>query len=711
DTTQEQNETFFVNLTNVTGATAGDTQGLGTITNDDVPLTSIYNIQGSGATSPVATQSVSTRGIVTGIKLGTSGGFYIQDPTGDGNTATSDGLFVFTGATVPAGAVVGNNVQATGTVQEFIPGSDPNQKPLTELSGTVTVSVLSTGNPLPAPVSISAADTQVNDLNNLEKYEGMRVQVSSLTVVAPTQGTISEPGATVTSTGVFYGVVTGVARPFREPGINMSDPLPAGAPATIPRFDENPERIRVDSDGQPGTTAVNVTAGTVISNVVGELDYAFRTYTILPEATLVPGALLTTQPVPTPAASELTVASFNMERFFDTVPDGESGAPTLTATAFNNRLNKASLIIRNVQLSPDVIGVEEVENLSTLQAVADKINTDAGTPGDYQSYLVEGNDVGGIDVGFLVKSSRVNVIDVTQFGKTTTYTNPNNNAQELLNDRPPLVLRATARRPGETNPGTFAFTVIVNHLRSLSGIDDNTVDGTGTAGGRVRAKRRAQAEYLANLIQTRQSADPTEKIITVGDMNAFRINDGYVDVIGTILGTPAPPSDVVLASSDLVNPDQTDLVDTLPADQRYSYSFDGNAQVLDHVIVNQAALAVVNRFAYARDDADFPVKDYENPAIPQRISDHDQPIAYLALAAPQPQGSVLISEFRFRGTGSNSVRPILRSARSMPLPSGIQPSPEATDEFIEIYNNSDSPLTVSTTDGSAGWALVAADGG
>jgi predicted extracellular nuclease len=49
----------------------------------------------------------------------------------------------------------------------------------------------------------------------------------------------------------------------------------------------------------------------------------------------------------------------------------------------------------------------------------------------------------------------------------------------------------------------------------------------------------------------------------------------------------------------------------LAAAQQYSYTFDGNAQTLDHIIVNQPALAVVNRFAYARDDADFPVKNYE----------------------------------------------------------------------------------------------------
>src|SRR6185436_16895098 len=97
--------------------------------------------------------------------------------------------------------------------------------------------------------------------------------------------------------------------------------------------------------------------------------------------------------------------------------------------AFNRRLAKASLIIRTIQRYPDVIGVEEMENLTTLQAVANQINTDAvsidALPNpNYVAYLSEGNDPGGIDVGFLVKQSRISVVDVTQFGLTTTYTNP-----------------------------------------------------------------------------------------------------------------------------------------------------------------------------------------------------------------------------------------------------------------------------------------------
>jgi hypothetical protein len=74
----------------------------------------------------------------------------------------------------------------------------------------------------------------------------MRVQVNSLTTVSPTDGNVSEANATSTSTGTFYGVISGVARPFREPGVQVPDPLPAGAPAGVPRFDANPSALHRD---------------------------------------------------------------------------------------------------------------------------------------------------------------------------------------------------------------------------------------------------------------------------------------------------------------------------------------------------------------------------------------------------------------------------------------------------------------------------------
>jgi hypothetical protein len=147
--------------------------------------------------------------------------------------------------------------------------------------------------------------------------------------------------------------------------------------------------------------------------------------------------------------------------------------------------------------------------------------------------------------------------------------------------------------------------------------------------GRVRAKRATQAESLANLVQSRQAAG--ERVVSVGDYNAFQFSDGYVDSLGTITGNPTPADQVVLASPDLVEPNLTNLIDTLPADQRYSYSFDGNAQVLDHVLMGASLESRFSRFHYARNDADFPESYRNDSSRPERLSDHDLPVAYFML--------------------------------------------------------------------------------
>ncbi len=663
DTNIEPNETFFVNVTNVVNATPTSVQGTGTITNDDVGLTPIHTIQGNGNSSPFAGSAVTTSGIVTGLR---SNGFFLQEPdaTVDADPSTSEGIFVFTSSAPPAAAVVGNNVQVSGTVSEFVPASDPGTQSQTELTSP-TVTLNSSGNTLPVPHTITAAETLVNDVNNLEKYEGMRVHVDSLTVGAPTGGNVDEVNATSASFGDFYGVVTGVPRPFREPGIEIPyatpTPWPSGsAPASAPTFDANPERIRVNSLGLTGSADLQVSTGAVVTGITGPLDYGFRTYTIdtdppaVTPTPLVAGGM-SVAPVPTPTVRELTIGSFNMQRFFDTTDDPLTSDVVLTSTAFNNRLNKASLAIRNVLRSPDVIGIEEMEggpsgsDNSILQLVANKVNADAGTPGDYQAYLVRGNDVGGINVAFLVRSSRITVNSVTQYNKTETFSDPSGGTT-LLNDRPPLVLRASIVQP---SGATLSFSVIVNHLRSLGSVTLLT-----SAGAHTRVKRNLQAASLATLINemqnggARQVLPYDQNIVSVGDYNSFQFNDGYDDVIGVVKGTPALASQVVESSADLNNPDMTDLIGLLPADQEYSYTFGGNAQALDHTLVNQNMMGRFSRFAYARMDADFSDNLRNDPNRPERISDHDPEVAYFTMAIAPTASNGSISGTITDGNGS-----------------------------------------------------------
>ena len=656
DPTPETNETFFVNITNIVGATAGDVQGLGTITNDDVSLTPIHTIQGSGTTSPLIATSVTTSGTVTGVK---SNGFFLQEPdaNADADPNTSEGIFVFTSSAPPAAAAVGNNVQVGGTVAEFIPASDPGTPSQTEITSP-TVNLISSGNPPPAAITITSGDTLVNNINNLEKFEGMRVHVDSLTVGAPTGGNVDEVNATSASFGDFYGVITGVPRPFREPGIEVPYPVPTPypsgtAPASVPFFDANPERIRVNSLGLTSSVDLQMASNAVVTGITGPLDYGFRTYTIdtdpptITPTPLVTGGITVTA-VPVPTTRELTIGSFNMQRFFDTTDDLSVSDVVLTTTAFNNRLNKASLAIRNVMNSPDVIGIEEMENLTTLQAVAGKINSDSGGAVTYSAFLAEGNDVGGIDVGFLVKTqanslTRITVNSVTQYNKNETFTSPTGGPGSLLNDRPPLVLRASIVQP---SGATLSFSVVVNHLRSLG-----SVTLTDNSGAHTRVKRNLESASLARLINEMQNGGPNgiqmlpfdQNIVSVGDYNSFQFNDGYDDVIGVVKGTPAPATQVVESSADLNNPDLTDLIDTLPAAEKYSYTFGGNAQALDHTLVNPNMMGRLSRFAYARMDADFPDSLRNDPNRPERISDHDPEVAYFVMAVTPTAANGVVS--------------------------------------------------------------------
>jgi hypothetical protein len=148
----------------------------------------------------------------------------------------------------------------------------------------------------------------------------------------------------------------------------------------------------------------------------------------------------------------------------------------------------------------------------------------------------------------------------------------------------------------------------------------------------VRARRRAQAEFLAALIQTEQT-DPARRVICLGDFNAFQFNDGYVDVLGTVTGNPSPAEQVVLASADLVEPNLFNLIGPIGADQRYSALIDGNGVALDHVLVSANMLARVSGFEFARCNAEFPDVLRGEAHRLERLSDRDIPIAYFKFQA------------------------------------------------------------------------------
>ncbi|HEX4156023.1 MAG TPA: Ig-like domain repeat protein [Acidobacteriaceae bacterium] len=638
----------------------GTTANISLTVNVPVVTLPIHTIQGSKSltatsVSPYAGQTVTTQGVVTGIG---SAGYFIQsrDVDADSDPTTPEGIYVYTGTgKVPATAVVGNFVQVTGSISTY-PSVTASHTPATELNSTAAT-VLATGQPLPTPITITTSMlTPRGGLYQLTPYEGMRVSIPSLTTVSGTDASLSsEVTETEKSNGQFYAVLTGTPRPFREPGIDIRDPQ-TGLPPRVAKFDDNPERILVDSTFL-GSAPLDLSTGALLPNVTGVLDFTYSSDSYYDPSRLVldpaynrsaitPGMDMV--PAPAPASNEFRVAAYNIERFFNptsaddidfnpvTGKTENSSAVDVTPAAYQTRLAKVSLAIRHILGSPDIVALEECENQSVVADIAAQISADAvaaGEPdpqyvayGTGTSYAPYTNDVGGISVGFLVKPSTVDTLNIQQFGASDLFTDPRDGTTEqTLNDRPPLVLHAGIKRIDATD---YPVTVIVNHLRSLSDENDPS------SGVFVRTKKELQAEFLAKLIQGYQQAG--EHVISVGDYNAFEFSDGYIDILATVTDQNVLPATQVVEPgvAGLVTPPTTDLATLLPADQRWSYQEYGNAQILDHIVATADLVAAGAHMAYAHLDADQPVVAYNDPSTPARTSDHDAAVGYFLLPAP-----------------------------------------------------------------------------
>jgi len=571
------------------------------------PSTEIFDVQGSGTASPFDGQTVTLRNnVVTAVG---PEGFFIQTPEArdDHDPDTSNGLYVYTGSAPSVSA--GDLVDVTGEVDEFFD--------FTEITGAATVTVVGT-HPLP-PAVVFDATTPSPDPEDPgcalepECYEGMRISVPQGTVSAPNLSFSGDPIAEL-------AVVAGPTRAFREPGIAYP-----GLGGTLPTWDGNPEIFELDPDrlGLPNRSAAS---GSVFT-AAGVLGFEFGDYELWPtELDLTPATL--PRPVRPRADGELTVGSLNLFQLFDHVDDPGSDDEVVGEEEYAQRLAKLSRSIREVLGTPDVLAVQEVENLAVLEDLADRIRDDDGKNGAYSAHLIEGNDIGGIDVGFLV-SERVRVDAVTQFGAGELF--PDDGS--LLHDRPPLLLEATFLGDG----GDFPFAVMVNHTRSRIGIED--------ADGRVRRKRLEQAQSIAEKVQTFQTQHPATALVVLGDFNAFSFTDGYVDVVGQIAGD-VDPAENLLSGPDLVAPNLTNEVLRLGAGERYSYIYEGSAQLLDHALTSQAAAPWVSGFAFGRGNADAPRHWLDDATTALRASDHDGFVLYLAPGAP-PCDGLLLNRDRF----------------------------------------------------------------
>jgi predicted extracellular nuclease len=600
DTAGEFNETFTLNLSNPTGfAVLADSSGTGRIVNDD-PIP-IFAIQGSGATSPFAGQALRTQGIVTAID---SNGYYIQDPIGDGNSATSDGVFVFTG-TAPAGVAIGDLVEVSGTVTEFVGGTGALS--VTEINTSTAPLVLSTGNALPAAVIIGTNGVLPptengpgngfgNALAFYESMEGMRVTVQAPLVVQDTN-----------SFGETWVLASGGAG---ATGVNDRGGI------TISPGDLNPERIQIDNDANlsPGYNPTH-TAGDILGDVTGIMNYANSSYEVL-----VTGIVTTTTDVTLPQetttldgdSSHLTIASYNIENA--DVGDGQQKFNIL-----------AGNIVYNL-LAPDIIALQEIQDADgpgngtdlsgtvTAQALIDAIKAIGGPDYVYLEIApttagsTGGEPGGNIRNGFLYDPSRVSFVQ----GSLALI-----NDSAFSGSRKPLVASFTFN--GET------VQVIDVHFTSrlgsgeLEGATQPPVDAGDSS-------RTAQGQAVRDFINNELATDPKLKIGVFGDFNGFYF-EGAVGALeaGGVM---------------------TDLHRLLPPEERYSYVFDGNSQAIDQAVVTQNLLS----------GAQFgPVHlNSEYLSNPTRPTDHD-PIVGSFLIAPANSVPRLDLDASASGTGFASA--------------------------------------------------------
>ncbi|MEO0845162.1 MAG: lamin tail domain-containing protein [Cyanobacteria bacterium J06648_1] len=568
----------------------------------------IFNIQGAALVSPLNSSQVSTTGIVTAVE---SNGFYLQDPTGDNNTATADGIFVFTSSA--PGVSVGDALEVAGTVSEFTPGGASSGNLSTTQISNANITTVSTGNTLPAAVIIgnggrvppttsiddnpSSYNPDADGIDFFESLEGMLVTAQDTVAVAGTN-----------RFGEIFTVVDGGAG---ATGISDRNTL------NISPDDFNPEKVQIDQDSDilPDFDFPEVNVGDSLGNVTGVISYDFGNFQINPTQpfSATPANLTAEVTSLQPGAEQLTVASYNVLNLDPNDDDGDTDVADGRYEAI------ADDIVTNLN-TPDIIGLQEIQDNNgsvddgvtaadaNLQQLVDAIAANGGTQYEFidNTFIVDGasggQPGGNIQTAFLYNPDRVDLVE---------------GSVRPIGDQAPGSPFNGARLPLVAD---FAFngqevTVIDNHFSSkggsspIFGVDQpfEELQENPDVNGSLD-ERQAQAEAVDSFVEDILGDNPDANVAVLGDLNEFE----FISPVDEILG------------SDLTN-----LVDTLPEDERYSFIFQGNSQQLDHILVSDSLL----------EGAEFDIVhvNTEFAETPQRASDHDPIIASLTIENSEPE--------------------------------------------------------------------------
>lgn len=539
----------------------------------------IHGIQGTGRISPLVGAPVTdVPGIVTGVRTSGSRGFWIQDPNPDRDDATSEGVFVFT-STAPTVAV-GDSVLVSGTVAEYIPGgaASGNQS-LTQITSP-KVTVVSAGNKVPAPVTISeksvpsayapkgdpAADGSINGLalkprsyalDHYESLEGMNVRIGGSRVVGATDA-FAELWVTVKPHendnrrgGTVYGSYTSqntgrlqiqqlapvAERPF--PTANVGD--------TLSGTTEGP----LDFNQYGGYTLVARTLGTVTDRK------------------------LTRESTRPQRDAELAVATYNVENLAPSDPQAKFDA-------------LADAVVRNLA-SPDILALEEIQDNTgatndgtvsaeeTIKKFTAAVTAAGGPSYAWRTVDPENNTDGGAPGGnirqvFLYNPARVSFTDRPGGDATTATGVVRANGRAALTLSPGRIDPANAAWTTSRKPlaGEFSFRgrpvfVIANHFASKGG--DESLTSHHQPVNRVsEVQRLQQAQSVNAFVKDILAAQRDADVLVLGDINDFEFSD----------------TAKALSAGGALYP----AVKSLPASERYSYVYQGNTQVLDQILTS-----------------------------------------------------------------------------------------------------------------------------
>ncbi|MEU6475858.1 endonuclease/exonuclease/phosphatase family protein [Streptomyces sp. NPDC047017] len=564
----------------------------------------IHDIQGTTRTSPYAGQKVAdVAGIVTGVRTyGSSKGFWMQDPHPDADPATSEGVFVFT-SSAPKVAV-GDSVTVTGTVSEYVPGgtSSGNQS-VTEITKP-TVTVVSSGNAVPAPVvidarSVPAAYTPAGDpaangsvgaltlrpkkyaLDYYESLEGMNVQVADARVVTGT-----DP----------YSELWVTVKPYEHP-------TRRGGTVYGSYTSQNTGRLQIQSLGPTSAFPAANVGDTLTGATTGPLDYnQFGGYTLVADRLgTLKGGGLQRETTRKQSRGELAVATYNVENLDPS--DGTFAA-------------HASAIVNNLR-SPDIVSLEEIQDdngatddgtvdaSQTVNKLIDAIVAAGGPKYDWRSIDPVNDQDGGEPGGnirqvFLFNPRRVSFTDRPGGDSTTAVGVTKVHGKAALTASPGRIDPASEAWKSSRKPlaGEFVFRgrtvfVIANHFASKGGDQGLTAQYQPPVRS-SETQRHLQATevnaFVKDILKVQRNAD----VIALGDLNDFEFS-----------GT----AKILEGRGELWS-----AIKSLPASERYTYDYQGNEQVLDQILISPAI----------RRGGDFAYDSVHlNSEFHDQISDHD----------------------------------------------------------------------------------------